>query len=192
MATEGKVRSVVDFAERHHHHAVVFDTPESIIRAAQALRADGYTVVDAHTPFAVHGLPEAIGMAPTKLPWATFAGGAVGGLVGMGFPIWGHAIDWPLNIGGKSAIAWQAIVPVAFEVVVLLAAFATVGGLFWRSRLLPTTSSAPVPEQPHPKVADHRFVLVVAEKDGGFSIEHFNARCDELGAIEVNLGWRIT
>jgi hypothetical protein len=41
---------------RLHGVAAEFDSPESLLAAARALSGDGYTKMDAFTPFPVHGL----------------------------------------------------------------------------------------------------------------------------------------
>ena len=84
------------------------------------------------------------------------------------------------NIGGKSNIAWQGVVPVIFELGVLCAAFATLGGLFVRSRLRPRLATAVPESQPGPRVGDDRFVLVVAERDASFDRHRFSAACRAL------------
>ena len=178
--------------ERQRSHTVAFDSPARALAAVRALRANGFRVRDAHTPFAVHGMDEALGHAETRLPWATFVGGVVGGSIGLGFQLWTHAFDWPLNIGGKTYVAWQALVPIAFEVTVLLAAFGTVGALLWRSRLFPRRSVVRPATQPSARVTDDHFVLVVQEEDGAFAADAFHHLCDQLGAVEVVDGWRVS
>ena len=171
-------------------HGVVFSDPHQSVVAAATLRQDGYDVVEAFTPFAVQGMDVALGMRETRLGWGALVGGCVGALLGFGFPVWTHAVSWPLNIGGKTFVAWQAIVPVTFEVIVLFAAFATLGVLFVASRLRPTGKQGKPPRQPSPAVTDDRVVLVVAERDGSFEARAFEERCNALGAEEVIWSWR--
>ena len=178
-------------SSRKRVHAVVFDGPDPALDAVRSLVGAGYDVVDVHSPFPIHGVEEAMGMEPTRLPWATFVGGAVGGGCAILLQWWTHALDWPLNIGGKTDAAWPAQVPVAFELTVLIAAFFTVGGLFVRSRLTPSTSDRIPDEQPHPGVTNDRFVVLVSEGDAGFSRSHFIDLCDGLAPADLVEGWRI-
>lgn len=186
--------SVLSFpiGSRRRIHTVAFDAPEKALAAVHALKADGFEVHDVHTPYAVHGLDEALGLRETRLGTATLVGGLVGGGAAFGFQIWTHAIDWPLTIGGKSPLALPAQVPVSFELTILFAAFATVGGLLLRRRLFPRVASDPVPPaQPDPRVTDDRFVVVVVERDGRFRLDRFRALAKEMGALETVEGWRV-
>ena len=170
-------------------HAVSFRDALEALEAVRRLRALGYEVRDVHSPFPVHGMDEALGLRPSRLGQVTFAGGLLGGTVAFGFQIWTHAVDWPLVIGGKSPLALPAQVPVSFELTVLFAALFTVFGLLVRRRLFPRIDSRPA-DQPHPRVTDDRFVVLVVERDGTFSRARFLSLVVGLGAFEVSESWR--
>jgi len=173
-------------------HTMAFDEPGKALDAVRTLKSESFEVHDVHTPYAVHGLDEALGLRETRLGVATLVGGLVGGGAAFGFQIWTHAIDWPLTIGGKSPLALPAQVPVSFELTVLFAAFATVGGLLLRRRLFPRVASDPIPPaQPDARVTDDRFVVVVVERDGRFRLNRFRELVKELGALEAVEGWRV-
>ncbi len=118
----------------------------------------------------------------------------VGGIVGLGFAIWlqiwTHVHSWPLNVGGKSMAAIPAIVPVSFELTVLLAGLATFATLLLTCRLRPT-AQAPA-TQPHDRVNDDRFVVLVVEQDASFASECFRDLCDEIKPVEPVDIWRTT
>ena len=126
---------------RRRIHTMAFDDPSRALAAVRALRADGFEVDDVHTPYAVHGMDEALGLPETRLGLATLAGGLLGAGVAFGFQFWTHAVDWPLVIGGKSPLALPAQVPVSFELTILFAAFATVGTFLARRRLFPRATT---------------------------------------------------
>src|SRR3972149_6831885 len=107
-----------------------YDSPRSIMHAAEKLRDAGYTAFDAHTPFPVHGMDEAMGMRPTPLGWIVFAAGATGCLCAYLMMWWMNGVDYPLIIGGKPGGAIPSMIPVMFEVTVLFSAFAAVLGMF--------------------------------------------------------------
>ena len=177
--------------DRGRVHMLVFDEPGATVAAVRRLRAEGFAVADVHSPFPLHGADEALGLAPTRIALATLIGGLVGGIGKLGFEGWVHIVDWPMNIGGKSDTALPALVPVTFEITVLLAAFATLGALFLRRRLFPRLVPAPAPRQPHPRVTDDRFAVLVVERDGSFDPGRFLRLCAALRPVEVVEDWRV-
>jgi hypothetical protein len=175
---------------RRRIHTLAFDDPSRALTAVRTLIADGFEVEDVHTPYAVHGMDEALGLPGTRLGLATLAGGLLGAGVAFGFQIWTHAIDWPLVIGGKSPLALPAQVPVSFELTILFAAFATVGTLLVRRRLFPRAAVMP-PTQPGLGVTDDRFVVLVVERDAGFRPARLRELVRELEPVETVEGWRV-
>ena len=109
--------------------------------------------------------------------------------LGLGFQAWSSVVDWPLNIGGKSYLALPALVPVTFELGVLLAAFATVTALVIWSRLRPRGKTPD--SQPLAGASDDRFVILVREDDAGFDPVAFRAATHRLGIEDVIEGWKV-
>jgi hypothetical protein len=178
--------------DRMRQHYLVFDDPEKTLAAVKRLRKAGYEIADVHSPFPVHGIDEALGWPDTRLPWATFFGGALGMCIALMLQLWTHASDWPLNIGGKTDVALPALVPIAFELTVLLAAFGTVGGLLARSRLTPTARVGLPPGQPLAEVTDNQFVVRVVERDGSFDLEDFDRMVKRLRPRKVMRNRRVS
>jgi hypothetical protein len=176
-------------SQRYRLHALVLDEPASTLEAVRALRNHGYVISDVHTPFPVHGLPEAMGLAPTRISRATLVGAVVGVSMGLGFQVWTHVASWPLNIGGKSNSALPALIPVTFELGILLAAFATVAGLLVWAGLAPLGRTPDT--QPHERVTDDRFVVLVREEDASFDLKAFRNTTRALGIHEVIESWRV-
>ena len=176
--------------ETKRYHAIVFDDPDLALTGVRGLREAGFVIDDVYTPFPVHGLPRAMGLRDTRLAYGPLVGGIVGLFLAVDLQLWTHTFSWPLNIGGKTMTAVPAIVPVSFELTVLLAGIATVAALFWACRLRPRMK---VPaSQPHPRVNDDRFVVVVIEQDGSFAMLDFRALTAELGSVELHESWRTT
>ena len=105
-----------------------FGEPEHILAAANAAREEGYTKMDAYTPFPVHDLDEAIGFKPTRMGWAVLLMGILGGATGFFMQWYAQVVFYPLNIGGKPLNAWPNYIVITFEMTVLAAAFTA--GLF--------------------------------------------------------------
>lgn len=159
----------------------VFDSGEALLAAARECSALGVGPADAFTPCPVHGLDEALGIARSRLPFVTLAGGVVGLALALGFQYWASASNWPLDVGGKPFDSLPAFVPVAFELLVLLAGLATAAALLFRSRLFPGSSGGP----PDPRVTDDRYVLVVSRTDAAVSEEQLAELCTRHGAVQT-------
>lgn len=160
-------------AEEGRLHALVFDEPHRTLEAVRRLRAAGFEVGEVHSPFPLHGMDDALSLPPSRLAIATLVGGLLGGSLKLLFQGWVHVVDWPMNIGGKPDTALPALVPVTFEITVLVAAFFTLGALFLRRRLFPRLRPERAASQPDLRVTDDRFVVLVVERDASFAPERF-------------------
>jgi hypothetical protein len=106
-----------------------FESPEALMDAAKKTRMAGYTRTDAHVPFPVHGLAEALGMKRSKLSSLVLLGGALGCLGGFYLQYWVSSLEYPLNVGGRPFFSWPAFIPVIFECTVLGAALTSFFGM---------------------------------------------------------------
>lgn len=147
-----------------------FTTSRRLIEAAQNARDAGYQNMDGFSPVPVHGLSEALGQPYTRLPWAVFTCGLLGGAGAYALQYWTSAIDYPLNIGGRPLHSWPSFIPVTFEVTVLLAAFAAVFGLFFACRL-PRPHHALFNAEGFERATEDRFFLCIEAKDPQFDTE---------------------
>jgi hypothetical protein len=146
----------------------------ALLAAVRATRAAGVAIDDAFTPYAVHGLDEAMGLRRSRLTWVCFLAGLSGASLAIGFQLWSSAVSWPLNVGGKPFASIPAFIPVTFELTVLSAALVSAATFLFRSRLFPGRRAAPLP-----RVTDDRFALVVA--DG----ETARSTLRAAGAVEI-------
>jgi hypothetical protein len=158
-----------------------FDREGDLLAATEAARAQGLTIVDAYTPYAVHGLDHAMGLQPSKLPWVCFALGLFGAAFKVWFEYWTTATAWPINVGGKPWNSLPAFVPVTFEVMVLFAGVSTVIAFFLVTGLRPGRPAA----LPDPRVTDDRFVLVLEETDAAFDVDAVRALLERHHALDV-------
>ncbi len=159
-----------------------FGDPERLLAGVQRLVAQGHRVLDTYTPFPVHGMDEAMGIKPSRLPRACLAFAVLGLSLAFGFQIWTSAFDYPLRMGGKPLVAFPAFIPVAFELTVLLGGLGVVASFFLVARLRPRLR---IPDL-HPGANDDRFILVARlALDAQFTAvaEDLKAR----GALETTL-----
>src|SRR5258708_7258733 len=96
-----------------------FEKPAELLAATRAAHEAGYRKMDAHSPYPIEGLAEAIGFHRTRLPMVILAGGIVGCVGGFGLQYWCAAADYPINIGGRPLNSWPMFIPITFELTVL-------------------------------------------------------------------------
>jgi hypothetical protein len=143
----------------HRLYVAGFAKEEDLLRAVAAVRQRNWPVVEAYTPYPVHGLDQALGLPRSQLGKACFFFGLVGVTVALGFQFWASARDWPLNVGGQPWNSWPAFIPVTFECMVLFAALGLVLTWLLRSGLYPGKQPLIVAQGQ----TNDRFVLVVGE-----------------------------
>ncbi len=158
-----------------------FDSESDLLSAVRAARRGGLRLRDAYTPYAVHGLAEAMGLRPSRLSWVCAALGAAGTLFMLCFIPWCSSVDWPLNVGGKPWNAWPAYAPVIFESMVLASGVGTVLAFFVVCRLWPGRRE----KLPDPKVTDDRFALILELADPSWDVPDVLALLKRQGALEV-------
>lgn len=158
-----------------------FEHEDDLLAAIVELRRHGYKIIDAFSPYAIHGLDRALGLRPSRLTWVCFICGMIGAVGMLYFQYWVGAISWPIDVGGKPWNSLPSTVPVAFETAVLLAGFGSVFALLGVSRLFPGKQAQPLYEG----VTDDRFVLVVDESDARFDPSQVEAVLRPFNLVEL-------
>ena len=103
-----------------------FPSADALCAAARHARENGYTRVEAYSPFAIEGLDDIVGADKGWIAPLTLLGGIAGG-AGTYFLQWYAAVvDYPVNIGGRPLHSWPAFIPATFEITILGAAVAAV------------------------------------------------------------------
>ncbi|MEW6755559.1 MAG: DUF3341 domain-containing protein [Candidatus Latescibacterota bacterium] len=158
-----------------------FAAEQDVLAATAAVRQRGLTILDVYTPYAVHGLDRAMGLAPSRLPVVCFLLGLLGAAFKVWFEFWTTGVSWPLNVGGKPVNSLPAFVPVTFEVMVLCAGVSTVLAFLFVARLGPGKKA----RVPHVSVTNDRFVLVIEEGDAAFDAEAVGALLRRYHAVQT-------
>jgi len=161
-----------------------FDTPADLYHACEGLRDAGYKHFDAHTPFPVHGLEKAMGLKPSRLPWIVLICGATGGTIGFLLQSWVHLFGYPQNISGKPLFAFPPMVPIIFELTVLLSAFGAFFGM-WALNRLPMWFHPVMQYSKFETFSDDQFLLSVEASDPKFDSAGTRALLAELGAQDI-------
>ncbi|MBP8300414.1 MAG: DUF3341 domain-containing protein [Planctomycetes bacterium] len=163
-----------------------FESPAAIFKAAEKITAQGYTKVDAHTPFPVHGLDKALRQGPSHLGWIVICCGAMGICLAQLMMYWMNAVDYTIWVSGKEPYAWPSTIPITFELMVLLSGFGAVFGMFGINRL---------PRLHHPifnhstihRATDDRFFLSVEATDPKFDSTQTARFLESIGGKHVEI-----
>lgn len=171
-----------------------FDTPEACMHAAEKVRDAGYQSWDVHTPYPVHGMEHAMGLKSTKLGWVAMAAGMLGLVTAVFMIYFMNASEWdilgfrgyPLVVGGKPPGAFPSMVPIMFELSILLTGFGTLLGLFHVARL---------PRHHHPvfeserfaAASDDKFFISIETEDPKFDLEETRQMLESLAPTHLEL-----
>ena len=164
-------------------HAL-YNDDDILMDAVKKVKAAHHHIDEVFTPFPVHGLDKALGLAPTKLAITAF----LYGLTGLSFAIWMTNYmmieDWPQDIGGKPNFSWvenmPAFVPIMFESTVFFAAHLMVITFYMRSRIWPFKEA----ENPDVRTTDDHFLMEISVHDNE---KELTALLQETGAVEINV-----
>lgn len=164
-------------------HAL-YDDDDVLMKAVKEVRAAHHHIEEVYTPFPVHGLDKAMGIAPTRMGITAF----MFGVLGLGFAVWFLNLimiqDWPQNIGGKPSFSFAenmpAFVPILFEMTVFFSAHLMVITFYMRSKIWPFRKA----ENPDPRTTDDHFLMEVAVEG---SENELASLLKNTGAIEINV-----
>jgi len=162
-------------------HAL-YDDDDTLLSAVKSIREKKHHIEEVYTPFPVHGLDKALGLADTRISIMAFIYGSIGFSVAVLMMNYIMIEDWPQNIGGKPSFSYlenmPAFVPIMFEMTVFFAAHLMVITFYLRSRLWPFKEA----ENPNPLTTDDKFLVEIELLDNE---KELNALLKETGAIDI-------
>ena len=172
-----------------------YDTPNALARAAMKVRDAGYRSWDCHTPYPMHGLDEAMGLKPTGIGIISFIFGMLG--VGTAVVLIQYTNAWtfnfldigwgyPLVVGGKPPGAFPSMVPIMFELGILLTGFATLFGLLHLIKL--PKHNHPIFESDRFEAAtDDKFFISIEAADEKFDLERTRTLLESTNPTHLEL-----
>lgn len=186
MATEATTSEVAETESRPLLYLAEYETPADVMHAAEKVRDAGYERWDVHTPFPIHGMDRAMGMRDSVVGWIVLVMGLTGCLSGFLLMWWTNGVDYPLVIGGKPGFSLPSMIPVMFELTILLSAFGAVFGMFGINQL---------PKHHHPvfysdrfeRCSDDRFFISVEASDPAFDLEETRALLEGTHPSHIEL-----
>lgn len=162
-----------------------FAEEDRLLGAARALRRAGYRRLRAYTPYPVEGLPEALGLGASCLPYLVFAGMGGSALFFFAMQSYSAVFAYPLNVGGRPLFSWPAFLPVTLEMTLLFGAITALVGMLLLNRL--PQPYHPVFNVPEFELASQgRYFLCVRTDDPKFHLERTRALLEEIGAKQVS------
>ena len=164
-------------------HAI-YDDDDKLLDAVKHLKKEGVYIEDVFTPFPVHGLDKALGLAPTRISIAGFIYGCIGFAFAIFMMNYIMIVDWPQNIGGKPSFSFienmPAFVPIMFEMTVFFAAHLMVITFYLKSKLWPFKKA----ENPNPSTTDDKFLI---DMELGSNITKTKSMLKKLGAVSIEV-----
>lgn len=164
-------------------HAIYTDD-DVLMAAVKKVKAERHHIEEIYTPFPVHGLDKAMGLAPTRIAITSFIYGCIGLIISIWMMDYMMIQDWPQNIGGKPSFSYienmPAFVPIMFELTVFFAAHLMVITFYLRSRMWPFKKA----ENPDPRTTDDHFLMELALHGNEKELEKL---LKETGAVEINI-----
>ncbi len=161
----------------------IFDDDDVLLKGVKEIRERGISIDEVYTPFPVHGLDHALGLARTRISIAAFFYGIMGTMLASLMMYYMMIADWPQNIGGKPSFSFlqnmPSFVPIMFEVTVLCASHLMAITFLIRCGLFPGAKA----QNPDPRTTDDKF-LVEINSDG--NDEAVRQALMDAGAVEVN------
>jgi hypothetical protein len=171
-----------------------FADVDSIMSATEKVRDANFTLWDVHAPFPLHGLPKAMGLRPTILPWISLAHGLAGVGAGLLLVWWTNAVTisgvptelqgYQYLISGKPRFSFAANIPILFELGVLFAALGTLLGLLGLNKL-PMLHNPLFASRRFRRATSDRFFIVIEAKDPQFDTGRTADFLRSLGALSV-------
>ena len=164
-------------------HAL-YDDDDVLLSAVKSIRDEKHHIEQVYTPFPVHGLDKALGLAETRISIMAFIYGCIGFSVAVMMMNFIMIVDWPQNIGGKPSFSYlenmPAFVPIMFEMTVFFAAHLMVITFYLRSKLWPFK----VAENPNPLTTDDKFLVEIELHDNEKDLKSL---LKKTGAIDIQI-----
>lgn len=157
-----------------------FWNTDHVLKAAKTLKEKGVLIYDVFSPFPIHGIEPFLNIKRSRLAIAAFFLGLTGATVAVVCMSLIYGAVWPMNIGGKPALAFPDFVPITFEMTVFFACHGMVFTFFMVGNYWPGKKAKLFDD----RQTDDVFILAIDEE----KVENeaaIKAVLDESGAYEI-------
>jgi len=135
----------------------IYDDENVMLHAIDKLQNGGVAVADVYSPFPIHGIWSRLKQT-TRLPYATFAYGAVGAVLVFSLLYWMSVVSYPLKFGGKPLNTLSFII-IMFVMTINIGTLFTFLTYLFREKMFPGKKV----ELPDPRSTEDKFVVVIAD-----------------------------
>ena len=165
----------------------LFDSADALMAAIPRVKAGKLGQIEAYTPYAIHGLDEALSLRRSPLAGMVVVMGFLGALAAMLMQWWMSAVDYPLITGGKAPFSWQAFIPVMFELMVLFATFTAGLGMLILLNKLPFFGHPVLGSKAIQGITRDRFALSIEAAEGDLDGKAAATLLAEAGAQDIEI-----
>lgn len=175
-----------------------FDDVANVVHATQAAHDAGYRKMDVHSPFAIHGIDDALGVRPTILPWIVLVMGLAGMATGITLTTYTMGAfsvpdfiptnlePYDFMISGKPFNSFAAFIPVIFELTIMFSAYTAVFAMFLLNKL-PLLYHPLFKSKNFRRATQDRFFLAIESADRNFDEHRTDAFLREHGAVSTEV-----
>lgn len=161
-----------------------FADAAQMLRAIDALSANGYERLETFTPFDMSELDDHLQLQRSRLPWFVFACGLAGLIAAYAIQWWANVHRYPLNIGARPVNAIPAFIPSTFEGMVLCAALGAFFGLLLWLRL-PNYSTSLESVDAFRRASSDKFLILLEGVHGQLSLADAARIMRDAGALHT-------
>ena len=158
----------------------IFDDPDDLMHGIDKLQKNSVPIYDVYSPCPIHVIDAKLGIKDSRLGYAAFMFGCLGGTIMFSMVYYMLVHDWPINIGGKNAFAIPDFVPVTFEWTVLWTSFGMTFTFFFATHLFPGRA----PRVMDLRATNDKFIIAIDAK-GNTPHADITNLLKEAGAVEV-------
>ena len=157
---------------------------ERLVAVMHKVSLEGYTKVEAYTPFPMEDVSDALGHSDKPVALIFLVCGILGGLTGFGMCWFANVINYPLDIGGRPHNSWPAWIPITFEMTVLFSA--VIGAIAMLIMCGLPRMNHPMFDAPNfERASRDRFFLCIEARDPKFKAAEVTAFLKRTGAVSV-------
>jgi len=162
-----------------------FGEPEACVEAARKLREQGVPKLDAHSPYPLHGIDEALALPRSKVPLVALSGGVIGASAGYAMQWWMNSVNYPINVANRPQHGFWTNIPITFESGVLIAVLSIFFSSIFYFFSLPRTYH-PVFESEQFRTATLDAFWISAETDDEAAVPQLEEKFRSTGARRVH------